>query len=93
MLCIQPPLTREGLKRILPEWDYSFLGDEVDTLIHFIREEETRYSRPSVLQAASQFSKHVAVSRGSSQTPLLLVGQWGPISTLTIRSAGLNQLL
>ena len=92
MLCIQPPLTREGLKRILPEWDHSFLGDEVDTLIHFIREEETRYSRPSVLQAASQSSRHVAVSRGSSQTPLLLVGQWGPIGTST-RSTGLYQPL
>ena len=41
MLYIQPPLTREGLKWILPKWDYSFLGDEVDALIRFIREEET----------------------------------------------------
>ena len=64
----------------------------MDTLIHFIREEETRYSRPSVLQAASQSSRHVAVSRGSSQTPLLLVGQWGPIGTST-RSTGLYQPL
>jgi len=40
MLYIQPSLTYEGLKRILPEWDYSFLGDEVDALIRFICEEE-----------------------------------------------------
>ena len=74
MLCIQPPLTREGLKRILPEWDHSFLGDKVDALIRFIREEETRYSSTSVSQVASQSSRRVAVSRSSSQTPLLLVG-------------------
>jgi hypothetical protein len=75
MLYIQPPLTYKGLKRILPKWDHSFLRDKVDTLIHFICEEETQYFRPSVLQAASQSSKHVTVSKGSSQTPLLLVGQ------------------
>jgi hypothetical protein len=48
MLCIQPLLTREGLKRILPEWDHSFLGDEVDAPIRFIRQEETRYASTSV---------------------------------------------
>jgi hypothetical protein len=83
MLCIQPPLTREGLKRILPEWDYSFLGDEVDALIRFIREEETRYSSTSVSQAASQSSRRVAVSGSSSQTPPPLVGQRGPVGALT----------
>jgi Helicase conserved C-terminal domain len=93
MLCIQPPLTREGLKRILPEWDHSLLGDEVDALIRFIREEETRYSSTSVSQVALQSSRRVVVSRSSSQTPLLLVGQWGPVGASTIRSAGLNQPL
>lgn len=93
ILCIQPPLTREGLKRILPEWDYSFLGDEVDALIRFIREEETRYSSTSVSQAASQSSRRVAVSGSSSQTPLPLMGRRGPVSALTTKSAGLNQPL
>jgi len=41
MLYIQPLLTRKGFKWILPEWDHSFLGDEVDAFIRFICEEET----------------------------------------------------
>ena len=45
----------------------------MDTLIHFIYKEETRYSKPSVLQAASQSSRHITVSKGLLQTPLLLV--------------------
>ena len=40
MLYIQPPLTYKGLKQILPKWDYSFLKNKVDTLIHFIYKEE-----------------------------------------------------
>jgi len=40
MLYIQSPLIYKGFKRILPKWDYRFLGDKVDTLIRFIREEK-----------------------------------------------------
>ena len=49
MFYIQPLLTHKGLKRILPKWDYSFLGDKVDALIRFIYKEETQYFSTSVL--------------------------------------------
>ena len=65
----------------------------MDTLIRFIYKEETQYFNTSVLQAVLQSSRYIAISKSSSQTPLPLVGQRGPINTLIIKSADLNQPL
>ena len=74
----------------MPKWDYSFLGDKVNIFIRFINEEEMQYFSISVLQAASQFSKYIAVSKSLLQTPLLLVDQREPISALTTKNTSLN---